>query len=126
MYRYLVDATQCSEPSSGLLAIADYYMWSGRPDDAVRVLKPLANTDRSAAAIARVAAIVYDRGDHAEAARLIGALLVKDPSNVEGLLLQARMALNEGELHEAREFAKKAAALAPDAPAVRTVLAAMK
>jgi predicted Zn-dependent protease len=126
MYRYLVDATQCTEPASSLLAVADYYIWSGKTDDAVRVLRSVATGATWAPATARIAAIFYDRGDHVGAARLISAILAKEPSSVEGLLLQARMSLNDGQVPAAREFARKAANLAPDAPAVRTALAAMK
>ena len=52
-------------------------------------------------------------------------ILAQDQSSVAGLLLKARMALDAHDTAGAREYAHKAAAVAPEAPAVREFLAAL-
>ena len=135
---YLVETNYCadaepywqtlaaeSKDRSGSLALADYYVWIGRPDDALRVLEPLAaGPDRGGVARARVAAILYDQGDRTAAARAVDELLAQDPG-VDGLILKARMSLNAPDMAQARDYAHRAAALAPQSPAVRDVLAAI-
>jgi predicted Zn-dependent protease len=73
---------------------------------------------------ARVAAIMYDRGDRAHATKLVDQVLEQHQSNVNALLLKARMSLDDNDVAKAREFAHRAAAITPDAPAVRNMLAA--
>jgi Tfp pilus assembly protein PilF len=114
-----------SKDRSGSLALADYYVWSQRPADALRVLEPLAAADDpGGVARARMAAILYDRGDRAEAARVVDELLAED-SGVDGLVLKARMSLDAPDMAQARDYAHRAAAVAPPSPAVRDVLAAI-
>ena len=136
---YLVQTNQCDEAESywlnvaaqspdgsGTIALADYYVASGRPDDALRVLEPLmAGRDHSSDATTRVAAILYDRGERTRAAQLVDDLLVGDPSDIDALLIKARMSLGDRDIANAREFAHRAAAMAPQAAAVREVLAAI-
>jgi tetratricopeptide (TPR) repeat protein len=109
---------------SGILSLADYYVWSGRPDDALRVLSAVStNDDTGGAARTRVASILYDRGDRQKATRIVDELLGHDQSSVDGLVLKARMALDDGDTATARELVHRAAGIAPDAPAVRDLLA---
>jgi tetratricopeptide (TPR) repeat protein len=135
---YLVGTNQCedAEPywknvatqspdGSGALALADYYMFSGRSDDALRVLEPLAAKREAGPAGTRVAAILYDRGDRAKAGQVVDELITTDPSNVEALVLKARISLNEHNVAQAREYAHRAATMAPRAASVREVLAAI-
>jgi tetratricopeptide (TPR) repeat protein len=125
MFSYLHDAAECNDRPTGLLAMADYYMWRDRPEDAMRILKTLVDAN-DAAATARVAAILYDRGDRQGAAQMLDRLLARDPSNVGGLVVRARIALNNGDLEQAHEYSRRAGAIAPDSAAVRTMAAAIR
>jgi predicted Zn-dependent protease len=81
--------------------------------------------DEGGAAKMRVASILYDRGDRSKAATMVDDLLEHNQSSVDGLLLKARMSLDGGDAASARELVHRAAAVAPDAPAVRDMLAAV-
>jgi tetratricopeptide (TPR) repeat protein len=136
---YLVGTDQCenaeqywqkvaeqSEDPADTLALADYYVWMERSDAALGILKELmARGDEGGAAKARAASILYDRGDREQASKMIDEILRQDQSSVAGLLLKARMALDAHDTARAREYAHKAAAVAPQAPAVRDLLAAL-
>jgi predicted Zn-dependent protease len=98
-------------------------MWCGRPDDALRVLGKVSPRGESGAAKMRVASILYDRGERSKAATMVDELLEHNQSSVDGLLLKARMSLDGGDAASARELVHRAAAVAPDAPAVRDMLA---
>jgi len=115
-----------SPDDSGALSLADYYVWSGRPDDALRVLANVTPRDEGGAAKARVASILYDRGDRSKAAAMVDALLDRNQASVDGLLLKARISLDSGDEASAREYVHRAAAVAPDAPAVRDMLAQVR
>ena len=135
---YLVETNQCSDAEpywknlaaqstdgSGALALADYYVLSGRPDDALQVLRPLTVQDGDGAVRTRMASILYDRGDHSKATGLVDEVLAHDPSNVSGLLLKARISLDQHDTARAREYAHQAAITAPEAPAVRDMLVSL-
>jgi Tfp pilus assembly protein PilF len=112
-----------SPDDSGNLSLADYYVWSGRSDDALRVLAKVSSKDTGGAAKVRVASILYDRGEHSKAATIVDELLAHDQASVNGLVLKARMSLESGDAASAREYAHRAAEVDPDAPAVRDMLA---
>ena len=115
-----------STDGSGALALADYYVLSGRTDDALRVLEPVTKTrTQSGAARTRIAAILYDRGQRAPATQLVDDVLTHDDSNISGLVLRARMSLDEHDTARARDLVHRAASVAPSAPAVRDLLAAL-
>jgi len=124
---YWLNVAAQSPDGSGVIALADYYMSSGRPDDALRVLQPMTvgKRDEGSLAKSRVAAILYDRGERAKASDVIDGLLTEEPSNVDGLVLKARMSLGDSDVAHAREYAHRAASMAPNAAAVREVLAAI-
>ncbi len=137
--RHLVAAGRCdaAEPywtqlaaqstdGSGALALADFYVSQHRYDDALRVLHSPQAAGQQGAVDARVASITYDRGDRAKAAKLIDQALDRDQSNVDAMLLKARMALDQHDVATSREYTHRAAAIAPDAPAVRNLLAATR
>ena len=56
---------------------------------------------------------------------MIDEILAQDQSSVAGLLLKARMALDAHDTARAREYAHRAASVAPQSPAVRDLLAAL-
>jgi len=124
---YWLNVAAQSPDGSGVIALADYYMSSGRPDDALRVLQPMTVGTRPEGSLAktRVAAILYDRGDRAKAVQAVDGLLTDEPSNVDALVLKARMSLGESDIAHAREYAHRAAEMAPRAAAVREVLSAI-
>jgi Tfp pilus assembly protein PilF len=72
-----------------------------------------------------VASLLYDRGDRKTAEGLVDGLLGQNQSSVNGLVLKARMALDARDTAEAREYAHRAAAVDPESPAVRDLLAAL-
>ena len=122
--RYFSQLAARSKDGSGALALADFYVSQNRYDDALRVLQSTHVAGREAAVQARIASITYDRGDRPKAAALIDQVLARHQSNVDAMLLKARMALDERDFATARDYAHRAAAIAPDAPAVRNILAA--
>jgi predicted Zn-dependent protease len=87
------------------------------------VLEKISSKDEGGAVKVRIASILYDRGDRSKAATMVDELLAHDQASVNGLLLKARMSLDGGDTASARELVHRAAAVAPDAPAVRDMLA---
>lgn len=109
---------------SGTLSLADYYVYSGRHEDALKVLNavPL-ERDADGAARTRIATILYDRGDRKRAASVVDSVLASAQTNVAGLLLKARIAIDNGDGATARELTHRAAQMAPSDPGVRQMLA---
>jgi tetratricopeptide (TPR) repeat protein len=123
---YWLNVAAESPDGSGVLSLADYYVSSGRPDDALRVLQPLTSRPKDSGVVkSRVAAILYDRGDREKATQVVDDLLAEEPSNVNALVLKARMSLAVQDIPNARGYAHRAAEMAPRAAAVREVLAAL-
>ncbi len=93
------------------LALADYYVLTNRPDEAMRILEGLSlSKDAASAAQTRVAAIQYVKTSKVEGNRVVDAVLAKDPKNVPALLVKTRFLVNEGKLDDALVSAKAAAA----------------
>jgi tetratricopeptide (TPR) repeat protein len=83
-------------------ALADYYVTQNRPDDALKVLEPLAGTkETSAAAQTRIASIKYSKRDGVEAQKIISDVLKRDPKNVAALLVNADILNGQGKTDEA-------------------------
>jgi Tfp pilus assembly protein PilF len=122
---YWKKAAEQSNAMSDWLALADYYVWSGRTDDALGVLSKVSNREGGGAARTRAASILYDRGDHDKSGTMVDQVLQQEPSNVSGLLLKARMALDARDTATARDYAHRAAAIAPSSAAVRDMLASL-
>lgn len=103
-----------AEETGGALALADYYIGLGRSDEAVTVLRNVAenttHTDSRAARL-RLAAIDYRDGRKAEAYRVIDAILAEKPSYADARIAKARMLLVDGgDLAEAEKHAREAIA----------------
>ena len=95
-------------------ALADYYISSGRPDDARRILEPLAAATGTAAdAETRLAGLAYTAGRTAEAHRRLNTLIAHDRNNSGALLLQARWLLSEGKRTQALARARAAVTADP-------------
>jgi len=113
-----------STDTSGPIALADFYVWSHRPDAALRVLSEVpASRDGDGGVRTRLASLLYERGDKSEASALVDAVMAGDQTNVSAWLLKARIALDAGDRAAAREFTHEAMQLAPSDPAVRTMQA---
>lgn len=134
--RHLVDAGRCDDAEAywnrlaaqttdgtGVIALADFYVSQQRYDDAIRVLQNAKDSRHRSAVDVRIASIRYDRGDRGEAGELLDRVLNRDPSSVEALLLKTRIALDRNDVSAARDYAHRAAAIAPDEPSVRNMLA---
>jgi len=89
---YWLKVAAKSADDSGTLSLADYYVFSGRPDDALRVLTPLLRgRDEGGGAALRVASIYLDRGNWQAARRLIQQVLARQPDNDTALTLKDRI-----------------------------------
>src|SRR5262249_22679067 len=134
---YLVESDRCeaaesywqqvaanTADASGAVALADYYVWSNRPDAALRVLREVpASLDSDGDVRTRVASLLYERGEKSEASALVDAVVDANLMNVSAWLLKARMALDAGDRAGARRYTHEAMQLAPSDPAVRTMQA---
>lgn len=120
---YWKRAADGSSDLTGTLELADYYVYSGRADDALRVLNAVpAERDGEGAARTRAATILYDRGDRKRATEIVDNVLAADQTNVQGLLLKAKIALDSGDGATARELTHRAAQMSPNDTAVRQML----
>jgi Tfp pilus assembly protein PilF len=123
--RYWLKVAAESSDDSGTLSLADYYVYSGRPDDAKRTLARLTTgRDEHGAARLRIAAIDYDRGNRTAAERLVDQVLTLDTQNLTALVLKGRLALERGDRATTLEYAKRAARVSPEAPEVQSLLTA--
>jgi len=100
--------------SAGRLALADYYLGTGRNKDALAVLDELersSDKDASGAARLRKAALFHGDGRKDEAYGLLNVLIAERPRNAEARITKARLLLTDGgaadeALAEAREAVK--------------------
>src|SRR5262249_27076325 len=106
--RALADA-DASPDATDRLGLADYYISVNRLDAALKVLEPLAQQPRTAAAAAtRVAAIKYVTSGRDEGNRAIDAVIAKNPHSATALVLKSRFRVAEGHLEEALKLAQSA------------------
>src|SRR5205814_10609050 len=102
----------------GALALTDYYMGTGRLDEALRTAQTVeapAHAQREARI--RIAAIRQRQGKSAEALAIAVSLLKEDPRDVDARLLRARLLLAAGQADAAAPEAQRAAADGPSAAA---------
>jgi len=111
-------AERSGEPSSALV-LADYYIRTRRPDDAIAVLKPLTGTGSAAgAATLRLAQLERGQGRMSVAAQLLDGLLESEPRNVAALTLKSGWQLRDGDVPGAIQTGRAAVAADPaSAPA---------
>ena len=84
------------------LALSEFYMATKNDEAARRVLMPLLNDPRASdKANLRLAALDYSSGAHAEALEKLSAVLERDQTNLDALLLQSAIALSDGKADEA-------------------------
>ena len=98
---FLVDAARHDPKPDSRILLADFYVWSGRDADAVRVLEQVKSTGPgSVIADTRLASILY-RTDRPRAESLVKAVLASHPQNVDAQLLSAQLAFDARKLTEA-------------------------
>ena len=101
---------EVSQSAAAQLQLADYYAETGRTDDAVALLTPLASAqETSVEAEARLAAIDYAAGRRDEAHKRLDGVLARVPNHSRLLVAKAQWLLAEGKLDEALTRAKAAA-----------------
>jgi tetratricopeptide (TPR) repeat protein len=106
---YLKAAAQLAKTVDTTLGLADYYIGTGRLDDAQRVLEELAKTTEGFSfANGRLAVVEYVRGDKAKSYQRLDAALAKDPKNVSALAMKARLLLSDNKVTDALAAAKAA------------------
>lgn len=110
--QHLTFLAEVARTADAKLTLADYYTAMGRPDDARRVLEPLA-TDAAVAIAAeiRLAAIAYSTGQTVDAEARLNTVLKREPNNLSALLLNARWLLHAGKREQALERAKRAVSI---------------
>ncbi len=116
----VADLSSAPEPS---LALADYYVMTGKIDRAVTILNRLQEQRKAMVeVIARLAVIKQAQGKRAEAQASLDDLLKKEPGNARLLLLTGRLLLEEGQLDAALERVNAAVQSEPRAAAARYLL----
>ncbi len=98
---FLVEAARHDPKPDSRILLADFYVWSGRDADAVRVLEQVKSTGPSSVlADTRLASIFY-RTDRPRAESLVKAVLASHPENADAQLLSAQLAFDARKLTEA-------------------------
>src|SRR5262245_14073483 len=100
---YLQTAAEADDALEPRLALADYYLYSQRIDDAVKVLEslPATNPVIHAGAQVRLAAVEYAGNKQPDAYARLETILAKQPRNVQALVLKARFQLAEQKFDDA-------------------------
>ena len=107
--KYLQQIAQSSSAVMPKLALADYYLATGKLPQAIQTLTPLAADPRTAGAAApRLARAHASAGDLTAARQVITAMLVANPKNAAALVLESQLLLTEGRRAEAIERARMA------------------
>ena len=107
----IVDVMQNADAK---FALAEYYLRTERPADAVVILKTLAaSRDTYALATARLAAVDYQQGRNADAHSAVDEVLRREPNQRAALLLKGQLLLKERKFDAALGFLKSAAAADP-------------
>jgi tetratricopeptide (TPR) repeat protein len=97
-----------------MIALADYYVRTKRPKDALTTLDKLAAGPATwPIARARAATVLYSQGEHAEAYKAIDEVIAKHPTYAQGHLVRGRFLLDEGKLDNALSEAPTAVKLEP-------------
>ena len=115
---YYQAIARAAKTTPAILGLADYYTVTKRIPDARHVLDELAakNTDGSAAAITRLAALDATEGQRAQAESRLNDLLAKQPKEMSARLLLARLLAVDGKSDDAL---KEATSIVTDEPTSR-------
>lgn len=109
---------EVSKDVASRVTLADYYLSSTRPQDAIPVLDALESDPKGfAAAKTRRAVVLWGQGEKANAHAAVDAALAREPKNIEAMLVKADFLAAESKLEEALKMAEAAVAADASAPA---------
>jgi tetratricopeptide (TPR) repeat protein len=113
-----------SKDTRARFALADYYAASKRPDEAVKLLEALAESDKTAyaAAKSRVAKVQYNSGAAARAHQTVDEVIRREPRSAIGFTTKAQFLFAEGRLDDALRSVQSAIALDPRSAASNLLL----
>jgi tetratricopeptide (TPR) repeat protein len=104
-------------PASAI-ALEEYYMLTGQETAAQAILQPMLNDPRTApTANVRLAALDYEAGRRDESYRRLTAVLARDQSNLQALLVETSFLLKDGKAIAALARATAATQRHPDSAA---------
>jgi tetratricopeptide (TPR) repeat protein len=99
---FLVEAARHDPKPDSKILLADFYVWSGRDADALRVLEQLKSTEPGSLLVDTRLASIFYRTDRTRAASLVKAVLASHPENADAQLLSAQLAIDDRKLTEAK------------------------
>jgi putative PEP-CTERM system TPR-repeat lipoprotein len=107
--RFLTILAEDAREATPRLALADYYVMLGRPEEALKQLHGLVD-DRAygTAARLRIASVRFMQGHRSEAYTAVDEVLGKNPASAEALLTRTRFLVAEHKPADALEFARRA------------------
>ncbi len=120
-WKFLADASADDAPR---LELADYYVSTDRPNDALAVLEPLAANDTTGDASARLAAVLYEVGERDRSIAILDHELSARKSNRRALLLKAQMLMDDKKWSEAADYARRVTVLEPESWSALNLLGA--
>lgn len=104
-------------------ALADFYLHQKRAGEAIAELQQLRTQERLAVPAGHRLAQAYAvHGDRAEAERVLGELLAKDPRDAQSLLIQGELLAQEGRREDALAKFKAAAEIDAASPRLQFAL----
>jgi tetratricopeptide (TPR) repeat protein len=110
---YMVTRTPASA-----LALEEYYVANGQEASAQAILQPmLSDPNTAATANVRLAALDYEAGRREESYRRLAAVLARDQSNLQALLVETSLLLKDHRTDEAVARATEATQRHPDSAA---------
>jgi tetratricopeptide (TPR) repeat protein len=123
--QYLLRLTKSGDPDS-VFAVSDYYLASGRVQDAIAQLEALAQTKKEILNVEpRLARAYAVSGDTTHAMTLVERVLARNPSAVDAQLVKGQLLLNEGRKDEAFAAVRAAASSNPQSAEAQFALGRM-
>jgi tetratricopeptide (TPR) repeat protein len=110
---YLRRIAEASENPEGKLALADYYLLTARPKDAIASLDAIKSGRDLPAVTLRLARAYAASGDRAKAYTLVDQVLSANGKNADAQLLKGQLLLQDGRRDDAFAAIQTATTLAP-------------
>jgi len=121
---YLKTVAEISDRPEPKFALAEYYLRLNRPDDARAIVTPYVKDEKYFVdASIRLARIEASANKKAEAHRILDGVLVRDPKNLNALLIRGLLSLSEGNTVNALTALQTAVEVNPNAIAAHIALA---
>ena len=107
--RHLLTTVRVANDAQSRLTLADYYLFSRRPDQALKVLAPLAeHPDTFAVGKTKMGIVELVTGHGEKAAALVEEVLAREPRNAPALALKVHILLTKHQINEALETSNAA------------------